>query len=118
MRWETLPTTTRTHRSLGNLGRVPSSFCHRSRRPRVRSGSVDYLPLVLLAVVVMGAAVLFPVMRRLKRAAKETLAASKQLEMHLQSYQAQQAQHAQAPPAEPGHGSSGERRADHDDPRD
>lgn len=58
---------------------------------------MDYLPLVLLALVLIGAAVLFPYLRRLKRAAKETLEASKGLERRLQSFQRQQASAAQDP---------------------
>jgi predicted negative regulator of RcsB-dependent stress response len=58
---------------------------------------VDYLPLGLLALVVLGAAVLFPFMRRLKQAATAALEASKQLETHLQSLQAQQREATESP---------------------
>lgn len=56
---------------------------------------MDYLPLVLLVLVVVGAAAVFPFMRRLKRAAEATLEASRTLDAQLRSFQAQQAEQAQ-----------------------
>ncbi len=69
---------------------------------------MDYLPLVLLVVVLVGAAAVFPSMRRLKRAAQATLEASKTLDAQLRSLQAQQAQQADdSPPGPAQPGSAG-----------
>ncbi len=65
---------------------------------------MDYLPLVLLVLVVVGAAILFPILRRLKRAAKEALAAAKELEANLQSLPAQQDRAGQSGPGSGGAG--------------
>jgi type II secretory pathway pseudopilin PulG len=72
---------------------------------------VDYLPLVLLVLVLVGAAVVFPFMRRLKRAAQTTLEASKALDASLRALQTQQAQQGDtSPPGPPQRSAEDERR--------
>ncbi|MDP9452009.1 MAG: hypothetical protein M3P97_01170 [Actinomycetota bacterium] len=63
---------------------------------------MDYLPLVLMVLVLVGAAVLVPYLRRLKRAARAALEASRQLEARLQTFQAQQGMSPPTPGRRPG----------------
>ncbi|MGI9120828.1 MAG: hypothetical protein ACR2G7_12035 [Acidimicrobiales bacterium] len=50
---------------------------------------MDYAPLVLLAVVAVGAAVLFRYMSRLKRSALQALEQARSLDVQVRSWQAQ-----------------------------
>lgn len=52
---------------------------------------MDYAPLVLLAVVAVGAAVLFRYMSRLKRSALQALEQARSLDTQVKSWQAQAA---------------------------
>ncbi len=50
--------------------------------------SVDYAPLLILAVVVVGGIVVFAYLRRLKRAAVQALEAARQVQASMESYRA------------------------------
>ncbi len=50
--------------------------------------SVDSVPLLILAVVVVGGIVVFAYLRRLKRAAVQALEAARQVQASMESYRA------------------------------
>ena len=61
---------------------------------------MEYAPLIILAVVVVGGAVLFGYLRKLKQAALQALEAARQVEASMESYR--KTTGAAPPPPAPG----------------